>query len=245
MDGLQAAALEVLVDTQLAGDSAGCGHLVSRDHHGADTRFPARRDGSLGLIPQRILHSHQTDQCQFAVQFLRSVAFGQIPVGQGQHPQAASGQLQVFVEDVLAVLGRHGRDPRRRQVLHARSENRSRRALHVGHGLLLGRSMHRDHAAAFRCRRAPLRAAGTPERERPARAPPFRPGRSERPRSDHRAPWRARRSVRSSRRCTTHRCATPTRGGERRPGPPVGRRRGARPWPRSLRQSRRCDGHRR
>ena len=144
--GLQGAPAGILVDPQLSSDRPGGRELVPGDHHRADTRVAAGRDGGPGLVAQRVLHAHEPDEGQVALEVTFSVGTRQLLVGQGQHPQARAGQLLVPVQEALAVSSRQGRDPGRGELVAARGEERSRRALHVGHGLPFRRVVHRDHA---------------------------------------------------------------------------------------------------
>ena len=83
---------------------------------GADARLPAGRDRRLGLLAERVDHPDQPDEDEVAGQVLLAVPLGQVPVGQGQDPQGAGGQLLVGRDDPAAVLVVQGPDALRGRV---------------------------------------------------------------------------------------------------------------------------------
>ena len=85
--GPQRPAVRVAVQAELPADLGGRRLLVAGDHHGADARLPARLDGGLRLLPQRVDHADQPDEHEPARQVLLAVALRQVLVRQGQDAQ--------------------------------------------------------------------------------------------------------------------------------------------------------------
>ena len=71
---------------------------------------PARLDGGLRLLAQRVDHADQPDEHEVAGEVLLAVALRQVLVRQGEDAQRPPGQLLVVRQHLLPVLGRHRPD---------------------------------------------------------------------------------------------------------------------------------------